>query len=295
MPRSATTMDEPAEVTAEAEEDQPIAENAVPAPDVDVTQTLQWLSIDNPNLLDVTSLIIMNNLEVVATRIQSQEKMLLDIAQQVRKGNRGIDQLGGQTSRRSSVGSRRSSTGQPASEALAEEDQGARAFDEIVENLSALDDCFERFILGSDHTPLVRRSKHVLASSTAFVEATKGQPGSQLDEAIINKLSSLNDEEIIDIYIKLSKRNRTNKSAGKKVVTVTESFHTDIIDGTDSQSTQVNTPHNRSSKHVAPKTPARRTRSRAVIQDSDDDDDADDGEDVVEGSLFVDDQNQQAD
>jgi hypothetical protein len=249
----------------------------------------------------------------VATRIQSQEKMLLDIAQQVRyvfnaifrhqaltidiyrKGNRGIDQLGGQTSRRSSVGSRRSSTGQPASEALAEEDQGARAFDEIVENLSALDDCFERFILGSDHTPLVRRSKHVLASSTAFVEATKGQPGSQLDEAIINKLSSLNDEEIIDIYIKLSKRNRTNKSAGKKVVTVTESFHTDIIDGTDSQSTQVNTPHNRSSKHVAPKTPARRTRSRAVIQDSDDDDDADDGEDVVEGSLFVDDQNQQAD
>ncbi|KAM6528734.1 hypothetical protein FALCPG4_009696 [Fusarium falciforme] len=126
MPRSAATMDEPAEIPAEAEEDQPIAENAVPAPDVDVTQTLQWLSIDNPNLLDVTSLIIMNNLEVVATRIQSHEKMLLDIAQQVRKGNRAIDQLGGQTSRRSSVGSRRSSTGQPASEALAEEDQAER-------------------------------------------------------------------------------------------------------------------------------------------------------------------------
>ncbi|WAO89266.1 Hypothetical protein NCS54_00665200 [Fusarium falciforme] len=292
MPRSAATMDEPAEIPAEAEEDQPIAENAVPAPDVDVTQTLQWLSIDNPNLLDVTSLIIMNNLEVVATRIQSHEKMLLDIAQQVRKGNRAIDQLGGQTSRRSSVGSRRSSTGQPASEALAEEDQGARAFDEIVENLSALDDCFERFILSSDHTPLVRRSKHVQTSSTAFVEAAKGQLGGHLDEAIINKLSSLNDEEIIDVYIKLSKRNRTNKSTGKKVVTVTESFHTDIIDGTDSQSTQVNTPHNRSSKRVAPKTPARRTRSRAVIQDSDDDND--DGDDVVEGSLFVDGQNQQA-
>ncbi|KAJ4257227.1 hypothetical protein NW757_003848 [Fusarium falciforme] len=279
MPRSAATMDEPAEIPAEAEEDQPIAENAVPAPDVDVTQTLQWLSIDNPNLLDVTSLIIMNNLEVVATRIQSHEKMLLDIAQQVRKGNRAIDQQ----------------AAKPVVdllEALAEEDQGARAFDEIVENLSALDDCFERFILSSDHTPLVRRSKHVQTSSTAFVEAAKGQLGGHLDEAIINKLSSLNDEEIIDVYIKLSKRNRTNKSTGKKVVTVTESFHTDIIDGTDSQSTQVNTPHNRSSKRVAPKTPARRTRSRAVIQDSDDDND--DGDDVVEGSLFVDGQNQQA-
>lgn len=97
MPGSVATTDEPVEVTVEADEDQPVAENAVPAPDDDVKQTLQWLSIDDP-----TGLILMNNLEVVrilllrepwlvrsqnhlvATRIQSIEKMLLDIAQQVR-------------------------------------------------------------------------------------------------------------------------------------------------------------------------------------------------------------------
>ncbi|RSL80755.1 hypothetical protein CEP52_017326 [Fusarium oligoseptatum] len=273
MPDAVSQMDESTEVMPEADEDQTITENAVPAPDVDVTQTMQWLSIASPNLLDVTSLVILNNLEVLATRIQSVEKMQVDNAQQIRKAIKLLEQLGGQTSRRSSltgsrrssVGSRRSSTGQPP-----EEDKAVHPFELMMEDPTPFDDVFERFILASSHAPLVRRSKHVQAASTAFVEAVNGELGGYLDEAATAQLSSLNDDEKIDFYINLSKRHRSNKTKGKQVVTVTESFHTDIVGGTDSQSTQANTPRDRPSKKTAPKTPARRTRSRQVIMDSGD-------------------------
>ncbi|UPK94602.1 hypothetical protein LCI18_005537 [Fusarium solani-melongenae] len=86
-----------------------------------------------------------------------------------------------------SVDSRRSSTGQPTpagdgAEALTEEDQSANAFGEILENLSALDDFFDRFILDSDHTALVERLERIQTSSAAFVEAATDQLGSYLGE-----------------------------------------------------------------------------------------------------------------
>ena len=74
MPDPAAAMDESIEGTVV--EVDPIAENAVPAPNVDVTQTLQWLSIDNLNLLDVSSLIIMNNMEVVRILLSREPQLV---------------------------------------------------------------------------------------------------------------------------------------------------------------------------------------------------------------------------
>ena len=91
-----------------------------------------------------------------------------------------------------SVDSGRSSTGQPAragdgAEALTEEDQSANAFNEILENISVLDEFFDRFILDSDHTTLVERSERIQASSAAFVEAATDQLGSYLGETEARK------------------------------------------------------------------------------------------------------------
>ncbi|KAI8714387.1 hypothetical protein NCS52_01158400 [Fusarium sp. LHS14.1] len=103
----------------------------------------------------------------------------------------------------SSVESYLSSTGQPApavdgAEALTEEDQSANAFSEIIENLSVLDDFFDRFILGSEYTTLVERSERIQASSTAFIEAATEQLGSYVGETeaetIIAQLSTLDDK-----------------------------------------------------------------------------------------------------
>lgn len=65
-------MDEPTESTVRAN-DQPIAENGVPAPDLDVTQALQWLSVADPSQLDVATLVTHNNLEVVWMRLSSPD------------------------------------------------------------------------------------------------------------------------------------------------------------------------------------------------------------------------------
>ncbi|KAM6522420.1 hypothetical protein FALCPG4_012081 [Fusarium falciforme] len=243
-------MNEPTESTTQAD-DQPIVENDVPAPDVDVTQDLQWLSVADPGQLDVATLVTHNNLGVLAALLQRMEKRVMDQAEQIRELEGLIRKVleilrrNEETSRPSSIGSsrsssvdsvdsRRSSTGQPTpagdgAEALTEENQSANAFDEILENLSVLDDSFDRFILDSDHTALVERSERIQASSAAFVEAAIDQLGSYLGEteaqAIIAQLCSLDDEETIDVYIALSHRNQSSKSQGKGVTTTSESFY----------------------------------------------------------------------
>lgn len=70
---------------------------------------------------------------------------------------------------------------------MTEEDQSANAFDEILENLSVLDDFFDRFILDSDHTTLVERSERIQASFAAFIEAATDQLGSYLGETEARK------------------------------------------------------------------------------------------------------------
>ncbi|EEU44703.1 uncharacterized protein NECHADRAFT_84738 [Fusarium vanettenii 77-13-4] len=136
----------------------------------------------------------------------------------------------------SSVESYLSSTSQPTpvgdgAEALTEGDQNANAFSEIIENLSVLDNFFDYFIMGSDHTTLVERSERIQASSAAFVEAATEQLGSYMGETeaetIIAQLSSLDGEQIIDVYIGLSHRNRSSKSQGEMTITATEISHTD--------------------------------------------------------------------
>ncbi|WAO93844.1 Hypothetical protein NCS54_01140100 [Fusarium falciforme] len=233
-------MNEPTESTVQAE-NQPITEDDVPAPDVDVTQTLQWLSVADPSQLDVATLVTHNNLGVLAALLQRMEKRVMDQAEQIRELEGLIRKVleilrrNEETSRPSSIGSsrsssvdsvdsRHSSTGQLApagdgAEALTEEDQSANAFDEIPENLLVLDDFFNRFILDSHHTTLVERPERIQASSAAFVEAARDQLGSYLGEteaqAIIAQPSSLDDEDTIDVYIALRYRNSPERHRGR--------------------------------------------------------------------------------
>lgn len=88
----------------------------------------------------------------------------------------------------------------------------------------------------------------------------------------------MSDEQIVDVYLTLSKRYKCEKSEGKKaalpsqrekvVQTRTASFRTDIQGPDDGPSAEVDTPSRE--KRKAPQTPAPRRfmRGRQVVRDS---------------------------
>ncbi|CAJ0551269.1 Ff.00g111990.m01.CDS01 [Fusarium sp. VM40] len=116
----------------------------------------------------------------------------------------------------------------------------------------------------------MKRTKNTKALAIAFINAAKESLSKALDDentaAINGCLAELDDSEMTDVFIALSKRYRSNKSSGKNVTTVTESFDTQVGDDNGgSQSTQIDTPR-RIRSHAFPKTPG---RCRNVVLDSD--------------------------
>ncbi|CAJ0554713.1 Ff.00g132260.m01.CDS01 [Fusarium sp. VM40] len=255
-----------------------IAAKDVPDPTVDVTQVKVWASV-NPNMLNAGTAVTHQNLQTLASMIQAMTGMLVDQSKKINKLTTDVaiikDVLGagvsGNTSRRSSMGSvgRRSSAG----EITADEISGqAIPFDNVMEKLESLDGFFELFIQENlSFKPLVKRTKNAKASGIRFINAAKEGLSKALDDentAAINRyLAQLDDSEMADVFIALSKRYRSNQSSGKNVATVTESFDTQVGDDNGgSQSTQIDTPR-RTRSYAFPKTPGRR---RDVILDSDD-------------------------
>lgn len=106
---------------------------------------------------------------------------------------------------------------------------------------------------------------------------------------VINEhLAGYDDLKIQELYVTLSKRYHAHKSEGKKVATVTDQYETDVDveragDNEESQSTtHMATPKPRRSQRHQPQTPAPPRFGNV-------------GDDVVEGPLFVTDDDDDAD
>ncbi|KAF5714240.1 hypothetical protein FMUND_7570 [Fusarium mundagurra] len=136
--------------------------------------------------------------------------------------------------------------------------------------------------INSRVTPNVKRSRHILENTNKFREVAEAQlcdfwDFSTLDE-ISGRLLSLNNEQVVDLYITLGKRLKDEKSEGKKtalpshqekvVQTRTASFRTNIQGLDDGPSAEVDTPPRE--KRKAPQTPGHRRlmRGRNVVHDS---------------------------
>ncbi|KAG5750236.1 hypothetical protein H9Q70_007106 [Fusarium xylarioides] len=265
----------------------------VPQPGQDPAQVRQWMSPRDPSPVSPGILMLLNNQEILAEQLSKLTEVVCDLKIGPRSSSKA-------SSRRSSdASSRRSSKGRTGQEQASDVDMGEHD-DTITRSFVDNDDfyhIFEGYIQNSRATPNVKRSRRVLENANKFRAVAEAQlcdfwDLSTLDE-IRDRLLSLDDEQVVDLYITLSKRLKDEKSEGKKtalpshqakvVQTRTASFRTDIQGLDDGPSAEVDTP--RREKRKAPQTPGPRRlmRGRNVVHDSDDEEEEEEEEEEESG------------
>ncbi|KAF4967844.1 hypothetical protein FSARC_4679 [Fusarium sarcochroum] len=242
-------MPEPAQTTSNEDVIQPtqVAGNEEGAPPtVDPTMTRRWITVRDTSGLTHKDAVMLNNLEFLSKQVSMMTEMLAN----AKVGPRSSKA----SSRRSSDVSASSRRSSRAGEA--EDDAGHEVIQSFVTNNFYF--IFESFISTRKHTPCVKRTKNTLAGAKKFrdiaVDQVKDLWAPEAVDEMCARLQSLEEGQLVELYIGLSKRHREEKSKGKtkQVATVTASFTTNA-EREESQETEVNTPRGISSKRKAAK------------------------------------------
>ncbi|KAF5695296.1 hypothetical protein FGLOB1_14049, partial [Fusarium globosum] len=237
----------------------------VPHPGQDAAQVRQWMSPRDPSSVSPGILMLLNNQEILAEQLSKLTEIVSDLKIGPRSSSKASSRRSSDASSRRSSKGRANGQEQPSDVEMEDHD------DTITRSFVDDDDfyhIFERYIQNSGATPNVKRSKRVLENANNFREAADAQISESWDLSTLDeiraRLSSLSDEQIVGVYLTLSKRYKCEKSEGKKaalpyqrekvVQTRTASFRTDIQGPDDGPSADVDTPSRE--KRKAPQTPA---------------------------------------